>query len=338
MILHVLSPFQAQLRLPAGNSRGTTRLTITNPHREVLAFGSPSLRLAEAKGRDTWTPESVRLPSFFPVGIFAAKPGDLPDIRAAGFNAVQSYDSHLNIIRQMAGESKRLGLEFLPNFRSYRADISRELGGSRELLGFYIEDEPEGRSVPPKKIQVLKESLKHDHPGVLTAVAMLRPEMVEAYRDSADIFMLDPYPVPHMPMTWMSDTLEEAARHVPRERLWAVIQAFGGSHYVKDGWPRRPTYLEMRCLTYLALVHGTHGIFYFSYPEVRADAASWESLTKIVQGLRKLKTWLVLPNEAQTLSLEMLPPFKSDAGGHSAVHFCQETHRNRTSARIGQRH
>ena len=78
-------------------------------------------------------------------------------------------------------------------------------------------------------MQALKESLKHDHPGVLTAVAMLRPQMVEAYRDSADIFMLDPYPVPDMPMTWMSDTLEEAARHVPRERLWAVIQAFGGA-------------------------------------------------------------------------------------------------------------
>jgi hypothetical protein len=315
------------LRINSGNTRGTTRLTITNPHHEILALGSPSLKLAGAKVRDTWTAASVRLPSFFPVGIFAAKPEDLPDIRAAGFNAVQSYESQSDIIRQMAGESKRLGLKFLPNFRSYQADISREVGGSRELLGFYIEDEPEGRSVPPGKMQALKESLKRDHPGVLTAVAMLRPQMVEAYRDSADFFMLDPYPVPHMPMTWMSNTLEEAARHVPRERLWAVIQAFGGSKYVKDGWPRHPTYLEMRCLTYLALVHGSRGIFYFSYPEVRADAASWESLTKIVQELRKLNTWLVLPNEAQTLSLEILSPFKSDAGGHTAVHFCQRTQR-----------
>lgn len=311
----------------SGDTRGTTRLTITNPHQEILAFGSPSLRLAEAKVQDTWTAASVRLPSFFPVGVFAAKPEDLPDIAAAGFNAVQSYDSQPDIIRQMAGESKRLGLKFLPNFRSYQADISRELGGSRELLGFYIEDEPEGRSVPPEKMQALKESLKRDHPGVLTAVAMLRPQMVEAYRDSADIFMLDPYPVPHMPMTWMSDTLEEAARQVSRERLWAVIQAFGGGEeHVKYGWSRHPTYLEMRCLTYLALVYGTHGIFYFSYPEVRANAASWESLTKIVQELLKLKTWLVLPNEAQTLSLEMLSPFKSDAGGQPAVHFGQKTH------------
>ena len=62
--------------------------------------------------------------------------------------------------------------------------------------------------------------------------------------------MIDPYPVPHMPMTWLSDCLEEAARYVPKERLWAVIQAFGGGKHTKDGWPRRPQKLEMRCLTY----------------------------------------------------------------------------------------
>lgn len=312
------------LRVNSGNTRGTTRLTITNPHPEILAFGSPALRVAEPKVRDTWTAASVRLPTFFPVGIFAATPDDLADIRAAGFNAVQSYDSKPDIIRRMASEAKRLGLNFLPNFRSYQADISQELGGRQELLGYYIEDEPEGRSVPPKKMQALKESLKRDHPGVLTAVAMLRPQMVEPYRDSADIFMLDPYPVPHMPMTWMSDTLEEAARHVPRERLWAVIQAFGGGKYVKDGWPRRPTFVEMRCLTYLALVHGAHGIFYFSYPEVKADTTSWEALKKIVEELRQLRTWLVAPAAPHSLRLLITSPFKVDANGRPAIHFGQK--------------
>ena len=177
---------------------------------------------------------------------------------------------------------------------------------------------------PRKKCKALKESLKQDHPGVLTAVAMLRPQMVEAYRESADIFMVDPYPVPNMPMTWLSDTLEEAARHVPRERLWAVIQAFGGDKWAKDGWPRRPTYMEMRCLTYLAVVHGAHGIFYFSYPEVRADSTSWEALKKIAAELRQLRTWLVVPDAPQSLRLEMTSPFKVDANGRPAVHFCQK--------------
>jgi hypothetical protein len=312
------------MTINSGNSRGMTRLVIENPHQEVLAFGSPSLRLAEAKTKDTWNAASVRLPSFFPVGIFAATPDDLMAIRAAGFNAVQSYDSKPETIRKMAAACNKLGLKFLPNFRSYQADISRDLGGNPELLGFYIEDEPEGRSVAPEKMQALKESLKHDHPGVLTAVAMLRPRMVAVYRDSADVFMIDPYPVPHMPLTWLSDSLEEAARHVPQERLWAVIQAFGGEKHVKDGWPRRPTYEEMRCLTYLAVVHRAHGLFYFSYPEVRKDPTAWAGLQKIVRELRELRTWLVLPNGATPWRLEMTSPFKADATGRAAVHVCHK--------------
>ena len=91
-----------------------------NPHQEILAFGSPSLRLAGPKAKDTWSAAAVRLPNFFPVGIFNAKPEDLPEIRAAGFNAVQSYDSKPETIRKMAAACNRLGLKFLPNFRAYQ--------------------------------------------------------------------------------------------------------------------------------------------------------------------------------------------------------------------------
>ena len=313
------------LRINSGNTRGKSRFMVTNPHREVLAFGSPTLRVAgPSREMERAGDASVRLPNFFPVGIYAAGPDDLTEIRAAGFNAVQSYDSKPDNIRRVAATSARLGLKYLPNFRGDPANLSRELGGRPEILGFYIEDEPEGRSVPPEKIKALKDSLKQDHPGVLTAVAMLRPQMIAAYREAADVFMVDPYPVPNMPMTWLADSLDEAARHIPRERLWAVIQAFGGDKWAKHGWPRLPTYMEMRCLTYLAVVHGAHGLFYWNYPEVKADSTSWEALKKIAAELRQLRTWLVVPDAPQSLRLEMTSPFKVDANGRPAVHFCQK--------------
>jgi hypothetical protein len=202
------------------------------------------------------------------------------------------------------------------------------LGGKPELLGFYIEDEPEGRSVPPEQIKTFKDSLQQDHPGVLTAVAMLRPQMVAAYREASDIFLIDPYPVPNMPLTWLADSLEEAARHVPPERLWAVVQAFGGEKWARHGWPRPPTYLEMRGLTYLAVVHGAHGLFYFSYPEVRSDTASWQGLRKIVAELGQLRTWLVAPDAPQSLQMEMTSPFKTDSAGRAAVHYCLKSRGN----------
>ena len=311
------------LRVNSGNTQGKTRFMVSNPHREVLAFGSPALKVAEpSRELERAEKASVRLPKFFPVGIYAAGPDDLNEIRAAGFNAVQSYDSKPDNIRRVAAASARLGLKYLPNFRGEPANFSRELGGRPEILGFYIEDEPEGRSVPPEKIKALKDSLKKDHPGVLTAVAMLRPQMIAAYREAADVFMVDPYPVPNMPMTWLADSLDEAARHISRDRLWAVIQAFGGAKWAKHGWPRLPTYMEMRCLTYLAVVHGAHGLFYFNYPEVKADTTSWEALKKIVAELRQLQTWLVVPDAPQSLRVEMTSPFKVDANGRPAVHFC----------------
>jgi len=314
------------LRVNSGNTRGATRLVVANPHREVLAFGSPVLRVAPPPGeRGPAQDVSVRLPNFFPVGMYAAKPEDLPDIRAAGFNAVQSYDAHPDIIRRMAAASARLGLKYLANFRGKPASLLQELTGKPEILGFYIEDEPEGRSVPPGEIEALKKSLQREDPGVLTAVAMLRPQMVEAYREAADVFMIDPYPVPHLPMTWLSDSLAEAARYVPKERLWAVIQAFGGEKWARHGWPRPPTFLEMRCLTYLAVVQGAHGLFYFSYPEVRADNTSWEGLKQIAAELRQLRTWLVTPEAPEVLQMEITSPFQVDAAGRPAVHFCQKS-------------
>jgi hypothetical protein len=308
------------LTINSGRTQGKACLVVSNPHLDFLAFGSPSLRRLEASTAKGGGEPPVSLPQFFPVGIFNARPDDLDDIRAAGFNAVQSYGGDPEIIRRLAEVCSRLGLKYLPDFRRYQPELSRYLGGRREFLGFYIEDEPELRSVPPESLAVLGTSLKRDHPGILTAVAMLRPRMVKEYRTAADVFLLDPYPVPDMPLTWLSDALEEAARYVPRERLWAVIQAFGGEKFRQDGWPRRPTPQEMRCLTYLAVVHGAHGLFYFSYPDVRSDPA-WEGLKAIVGELKQLQTWLMAPHEPAALRVEMISPFKTDAAGRPAVHW-----------------
>lgn len=78
--------------------RGSTRLSIENPHHEVLAFGSPTLTRVEPESEPEDPLDFVRLPTIFPVGIFATKPEDLSDIRAAGFNAVQTYDSQPDTI------------------------------------------------------------------------------------------------------------------------------------------------------------------------------------------------------------------------------------------------
>jgi hypothetical protein len=74
----------------------------------------------------------------------------------------------------------------------------------------------------------------------------------------------------------------------------------------------------------LALVHGAHGLFYFSYPEARSEPGVWEGLKKIVGELHQLRTWLVLPDEPPSLQVEMTSPFQADAKGRPALHFSQK--------------
>ena len=40
---------------------------------------------------------------------------------------------------------------------------------------------------------------------------------------------------------------------------------------------------------------------------------------------RELRTWLVVPDAPKSLQLEMTSPFKVDAAGRPAVHFCQKS-------------
>lgn len=312
------------LHLNSGRCGGRTRLALINRHEQLFAFGSPSLvPVRKQAGLEKKSDRAVFL-SFFPVGIFGASLESLREIREAGFNAVQTYDGRPENIRPMISAAEKYGLKLLANFRTYNARLSQELGGRPGLLGFYIEDEPELRSIPPRKIMTVHDLIKADHPRALTAVAMVRPRMVAEYQGAADIFMLDQYPVPNMPMTWLSDSLAEAANFIDASRIWAVVQAFGGPKYSKYGWPRLPTREEMRCLTYLAIIHGARGIFYFSYPEISASPTGWAGLKSIVAELRQLRSWLVVPHVEPTLRIEMTSPFKADAEGRPAVHFCQK--------------
>jgi len=77
--------------------------------------------------------------------------------------------------------------------------------------------------------------------------------------------MMDQYPVIGMPMSWLADSLDRAARDVGRERLLAVIQAF---REPQSGWPRRPSWEEMDALAFLSVVHGSRGIFFYTYGDI----------------------------------------------------------------------
>ena len=164
------------------------------------------------------------------------------------------------------------------------------------LHGFYVNDEPEIVSFPINKANDIQRLIKDRFPEAATYMAVVRPQKVRDYASASDYFMMDQYPVPSMPMVWLSDSMDEAAAIVGRERIVSVIQAFGGGEEAKHGWTRLPTRQEMECLTFLSIVHGGRGVFYFTFSEISKTEEGRKNLAHVVGQLNKLGEWLSVKN------------------------------------------
>jgi hypothetical protein len=151
-------------------------------------------------------------------------------------------------------------------------------------------------------------------------MANVRPQCVADYQKSADVFMMDQYPVPSMPMTWLADSIDEARDLAgPEKEIWAIIQAFGGDAMARHGWPVFPSYEQMRCLTFLSLIHEVKGILYYTYSHVKKEASRQAGLWDIANQVRSLEPWLVDAGGVHRLSVRMTSPFRCDAVGRPAV-------------------
>lgn len=207
------------------------------------------------------------VPDPFPLVVYGAGAKDFPFVRDVGFNGVVIGVNGKNA-GEAIGAAARADLKIVANVRDDRS--VGMLADSGTLLGWYVEDEPEGRSVPAEEITDRVKRIRQRgfrHP---TFMAMVRPEFVRAYKDAADIILMDQYPVPHNPLIWLSKSMDEA-RHAGAGNVWAVVQIFGGQGWKGRGWDREPGYDEMKALSYLAIVHGARGLFFYTVRDAHYD-------------------------------------------------------------------
>jgi hypothetical protein len=183
-----------------------------------------------------------------------------------------------------------------------------------------VNDEPGIHSFRLNKAADIQRLIKDRFPLAATCMAVVRPQVCRDYLKAADFFMLDQYPVPHMPMTWLSDAMDEAAEAVGRDRLASVIQAFGGKHQEKNGWPRMPTWQEMDCLAFLSVVHGSRGIFFYTFAEIGKTKKGREQLGRVLRRLKILYPWLMKKNLEEQVTVQMLSSHRVDPKGRPAIH------------------
>ncbi|MCK9174896.1 MAG: hypothetical protein M0O96_06430 [Desulforhopalus sp.] len=257
--------------------------------------------------------------SFFPLGSYGGSVQNLAAMQKLGLNTAMVGLSHASVEKCL-----QLKMSCTFNVPHDPQQLISVLNENEELLkqghfSFYVNDEPSLRGVPSWKTEDIQRLLKSRFPDFPTMMAVVRPQTVPFYNDGADYFMLDQYPVPDMPMTWLPDSMDIAAAHVGRSRLMAVIQAFGGGDNAVSGWSRLPTAAEMYDLAMLSVIHGSRGIWFYTWDQINRTLEGKRDFAWVVQRLAVLKPWLQAAENTRP-EVYMTSPYSKDAAGNPAVH------------------
>ena len=270
---------------------------------------------------------------FFPIGLYDVSMNKIEDVLDVGFNTV-----HFAVQQEKQGIAGQIVPGELPakwmlsslrgrvpfrgedpemmKLRSIVTDIPVE-----NLLCIYIADEPELCGASPSRLYHYQKFIKRTFYNLPTSVAFFRTRFLPYYQFCSDWFLVDPYPVPNRPLTWMADELEAAHAIIEKGRVMAVVQAFGGKGYgTSRGWSRFPTLKEMRVLAFLAVVHGAEGIFFYNDPMASSSEEKWEIVTKVVGDLNRIYPWLLRP-VAETQPVLWSLTSKGWKKGEGNIHF-----------------
>jgi hypothetical protein len=290
---------------------------------------NPQLVQLSKKNRVSVVPTNT---DFFPIATYGADVNNINDISKIGFNGAVVSAGEIEIDACIVTKihctlAVPRDLERLTVLLS---KVESRIRRHKKLFSFYVNDEPGIHSFPLWKAGDIQRILKDRFPDIPTGMAIVRPQVIPDYEDSADYFMLDQYPVPFMPMTWLSDSMDEAAGYVGTHRLQSVIQAFGGEQWARDGWPRLPTFTEMNNLAFLSVIHGSRGIYFYTFPVITATEQGQSDLQMLVKRLNGLYSWLVLENDSDPVAVEMKFPNRFDPAGKEAVHCARKKGKDAT--------
>lgn len=226
----------------------------------------------------------------FPIGLFnVSDPSALARVREAGFDHVFPTGTPAQE-QSVALEAGRRGMRVV-------ASPSVALGPDRvkrwPVAAWYLLDEPDVNNVSPGRMSDISKAVRGWDPRPQT-FTVGRGSEARAYGAIGDVLMLDWYPVPHLPLESVADQIDAALRELPAGKpLWFVVQAFDWREdALKTG--RFPSYAEIRFTSWLAILHGAKGLFFFRFPRPGGKTLldfpeDWRSLELASRELRSFQ-------------------------------------------------
>lgn len=255
---------------------------------------------------------------FFPIALYDAPLDDqtLRELRAFGFNVLacdskscaslpakgfygachadKKIDDLTGVFMGVGADSPALYLkkDLLKQVAEANAKTSAAVHGRPIMNAIgYWEDEPAG---------VVK--------GKLPSKAVYE-DLVAAIDVSAPYL----YPVPYQPISSVGDAVARARKASNGKKpVLPVLQIF-----VWEPKDRYPTRAELRCMVFLSLVEGAHGIGYYSYgsvtgrPKTTIAAAQpdlWKSVKKLNHDIADIGPRLLSGTEANDLTVDKGTP------------------------------
>lgn len=220
--------------------------------------------------------------SSFPIGLYGVNdPEHLARVKKEGFDAVQSYQLDPAFLRRMDAAARREGMTLLAH--PHRVMASSVPASAFSSTVWYLQDEPDLYKTPPETLLALDREVKAWAPGRATAFVVGDGRAAARYADSGDVIMVDWYPVPHLPLGSLGDHVGTTVAAAKGKPVWAVIQAFDWRNYEqknpkKPRIGRFPDIVELRFMSYDAVIQGARGLWYFSYG--RPDGSNLSDATE----------------------------------------------------------
>lgn len=172
------------------------------------------------------------------------------------------------------------------------------------LLAWYLNDElpPTMRPDLEARYDVVR-GLDPDHP---TWAVLYQVDQLTEYRHTCDVLGTDPYPVARKPITMAGEWARKTrGASLGTDAFWQVPQAFAwGSCREPADAPqnRSPTYDEVRCMTYQALIEGAKGLIYYTFHQLQRDPlgfdARWQDMARVGREVRALEPALLSVDRA----------------------------------------
>lgn len=206
-------------------------------------------------------------------------------------------EADITTVMGMAARARYHGMRMMAHPAAFRkvGDAPKDL----PIDAWYAYDEPDVVGLSSAALAAEISAVRSWDPGTPVTFVIGQGSSAKKYAGIGDALMLDWYPVPHHPIGSVGDEIDKAYWYTGGRPLWFLVQSFDWRDWVqrnpkKPRIGRFPNHIEMRLMSYLAVVHGAKGLFYYTLK--RGDGSSllewpelWQATARTAREMRAMQ-------------------------------------------------